>query len=303
MTVPSTTMAAVLGRLGLEDAGLEDPTLMLSQHARALAELTNLRWNAELPEIAEAHTVIHAGMPGRWVVPENDRGTDAILHVHGGGWAVCSVSTHEGAARHIAKACACPVLTFDYRLAPEHPYPAGLNDVLNAWRARDLSRRWSIAGDSAGANLALAAMLALHDQREELPAAALLFYGVYGTDFESDSYTRNAEGPGLTRAKMMRYWDWYAPEAKRNMPTVAPLLATDQQLAALPPLYLNAAEIDPLLSDTEMLVERLCALGRDEDIYDFIPGVIHGFMQMGLVLPEARNAFTRAGEVFQKFTT
>ncbi|BBI54492.1 esterase [Vreelandella olivaria] len=301
MSAPSKAMAAVLERLASEDAGIGDPTLMSVQHARALAELTNMRWNVELPEMAEARTVIHAGMPGRWVVPKNDRGTEAILHVHGGGWALCSVSTHEGAARRIAEACACPVLTFDYRLAPENPYPVGLSDVLSAWRARDHSRRWSIGGDSAGANLALAAMLALNDQQEELPAAGLLFYGVYGADFESDSYLRNADGPGLTCAKMKRYWDWYAPQAKRGISTVAPLLATDEQLAALPTLYLNAAELDPLLSDTELLVARLHALGR-KDIYDFVPGVVHGFMQMGLALPEARNAFIRAGEVFRKIT-
>lgn len=301
MTSLSATMAAVIARLGEEDAGLGDPTLMFPQHARALAELTNARWNVDLPRMAEARTVIHAGMPARWVVPENDRGTDAILHVHGGGWALCSSMTHEGAARRIAEACACPVLTFDYRLAPEAPFPHGLDDVLTAWRARDPSRRWSIGGDSAGANLSLAAMLALVDAHEDLPATALLFYGVYGADFETESYIRNAEGPGLSRAKMMRYWDWYAPQSSRDNPLVAPLTASDQALAALPPLYLNAAGLDPLLSDTELLVARLRALGRD-DTYDLIPGVVHGFMQMGVALPEARHAFARAGEVFRQTT-
>lgn len=301
MSAPSPTMRAVLERLAQEDAGLADPTLMAPQHARALAELTNLRWNAELPEMAEARTVIHAGMPARWVVPANDTGTEAILHVHGGGWALCSPMTHEGAARRIAEACACPVLTVDYRLAPEQGYPAGLDDILRAWQARDPSRRWSIGGDSAGANLALAAMLRLIDEGSELPASALLFYGVYGADFESESYIRNAEGPGLTRAKMMRYWDWYAPASERGAPTVAPLAASDAQLRTLPPLYLNAAELDPLLSDTEALVARLRALGR-ADAYDLVKGVVHGFMQMGSALPEARDAFTRAGEVFREIT-
>ncbi|MCA0963879.1 alpha/beta hydrolase [Salipiger bermudensis] len=299
MSVPTANMRAVLERLAQEDAGLCDPTLMPPQHARALAELTNQRWNADLPEMAEARTMMCAGMPARWVAPENDTGTEAILHVHGGGWALCSPMTHEGASRRIADACGCPVLTVDYRLAPEHPYPAGLSDVLRSWRARDPGRRWSIAGDSAGANLALAAMLHLIDEGAEMPASALLFYGVYGADFDSESYVRNADGPGLTRAKMMRYWDWYAPESKRSGPTVAPLTASDAQLAALPALYLNAAELDPLLSDTEALVARLRGLGRD-DAYDLFEGVVHGFMQMGSVLPEARDAFTRAGGAFRR---
>lgn len=301
MSRPSNSMRTVLDRLAQEDAGLADPTLMPPQHARALAEMTNHRWNIDLPEMAGARTVIHAGMPARWVVPKNDRGTDAILHVHGGGWALCSAMTHEGAARRMAEACACPVLTVDYRLAPDHPFPAGLSDVLSAWRALDPARRWSIGGDSAGANLSLATMLALIEAGDPLPAAGLLFYGVYGADFDSDSYIRNADGPGLSRAKMMRYWDWYAPETKRGNPLVAPLAAEDAALAALPPLYLNAAELDPLLSDTESLVARLRALGRN-DAYDRVPGVVHGFMQMGLALPEARDAFARSGEVFRQIT-
>ncbi|MCT4368908.1 alpha/beta hydrolase [Yangia mangrovi] len=301
MTAPSTTMQAVLDRLAREDAGLGDPSLLEPQHGRTLAALGNLRWNEDLPEMAEARNVIHAGMPARLVVPRNDTGREAILHVHGGGWAFCSPITHESAARRLAEACACPVLTFDYRLAPEHPYPAGLDDVVEAWSARDRSRRWSLAGDSAGANLALAAMLRLLDEGTELPATALLFYGVYGADFATPSYLSNADGPGLTRAKMMRYWDWYAAADHRTQPCVAPLAASDAQLSALPPLYLNAAALDPLLSDTEQLVARLRALGRG-DRYDLFKGVVHGFMQMGNALPEAREAFVKSGEAFRQIT-
>ncbi|GGB21986.1 alpha/beta hydrolase [Allosediminivita pacifica] len=302
MTGPSASMRAVLERLGAEDAGLGDPTLLLPQHGRTLAELTNLRWNAELPEMAEARTMMHAGMPARRVVPANDRGTDAILHVHGGGWAFCSPQTHEGASRRLAEACGCPVLTVDYRLAPEHPYPAALDDLLRAWEARDPSRRWSLAGDSAGANLALALTLGLIEAKAALPATLLLFYGVYGADFETESYRERAEGPGLTRAKMMRYWDWYAAASERGDPLVAPLAARDAALAALPPIYLNAAGLDPLLSDTELLVARLRAIGRD-DPFDRIEGVVHGFMQMGSALPEARDAFARAGAAFGRLTS
>ena len=297
----SPNMSAVIERLAKEDVGVGDPTLMAPKQARAVCELTNMRWNSDLPVMADAQTLVHAGLPARWVVPKNDRGTDAILYVHGGGWSLCSPATHEGAARHLANACACPVLTVDYRLAPEDQFPAGLEDILAAWRARPSDRRWSIAGDSSGANLSLAAMLALIKKNEVLPASGLLFYGVYGADFSTDSYTRNANAPGLTREKMMRYWDWYAPIKARDNPLVAPLAATDEMLHCLPPLYLNAAELDPLLFDTEALSQRLCALGR-QDVFDHVHGVVHGFMQMTSVLPEAREAFRRAGEVFSKIT-
>lgn len=301
MSGPSPTMKAVLDRLAAEDAGLGDPTTMLPQHARALAELTNQRWNTDLPDMREARTVMHAGLPARWVVPENDAGTDAILYVHGGGWALCSAQTHEGASRRLASVCGCPVLTVDYRLAPEYPYPSGLDDLLQAWSARDVSRRWSLAGDSAGANLALATALRLVAAKDALPGFLLLFYGVYGADFDTESYRARADGPGLTRAKMKRYWDWYAPARVRDDPSVTPLAACDEALVALPPLYLNAAGIDPLLSDTERLAARLRRLGR-VDVFDRIEGVVHGFMQMGTALPEARNAFERAGAAFRYVT-
>ncbi|MFD0980655.1 alpha/beta hydrolase [Tropicimonas aquimaris] len=264
--------------------------------------MNNLRWNEDLPRVAEARTILHAGMPSRLVVPENDTGNDAILHVHGGGWAFCSPATHEGAARRLAIACRAPVLTVDYRLAPEHPFPCGLEDCLTAWEARAPDRRWSLAGDSAGANLCLGLMLRLLAIDREMPASALLFYGVYGADFSTESYVEQAAGPGLTQAGMRAYWNLYALPEDRADPFVVPLRAPDADLARLPPLYLNAAELDPLRSDTELLVARLNAIGR-ADRFDLWPGVVHGFMQMGNALPEAREAFERAGEAFREVTT
>jgi acetyl esterase len=299
MSDPSDDMRAVLERLAAEDAGLPDPTLLAPERGRTLAALTNMRWNETLPEMAEARTVMHAGLPARLVVPTDDAGRDAILYVHGGGWAFCSPTTHEGAARRLAQACRAPVLSIGYRLAPERPWPAGLEDVTAAFLATQGPRRWSVAGDSAGANLALCATLRLISEKRRMPAQALLFYGVYGADFASPSYVAQANGPGLTRDKMRRYWDMYAPEQLRANPEIAPLQAPDDALAALPPLYMNAAELDPLRSDTERLRDRLRALGRD-DPCDVVPGVVHGFMQMGQVLPAAAEAFRKAGDVFRE---
>lgn len=296
---PSATMQTVLDRLLAEDGGLTDPTTLPPQTGRALAAMTHQRWNDNLPPMAEARSLLHGGLPARWLVPPQDNGHEAILFVHGGGWAFCSTLTHEGMARRLAQTCACPVLSLEYRLAPEHPYPAGLEDVLTAWQARPPGRRWSIAGDSAGANLCLAAMLRLIAKDAPLPAQALLFYGVYGTDFDTPSYRDHADAPGLSRAKMIRFWDWYAPPETRDTPWLAPLAAGDAALSRLPPLYLNAAEIDPLRSETEALAARLQALGRT-DTFDLVPGVIHGFMQMGNSLDEAQQAFARLGAIFRQ---
>lgn len=195
------------------------------------------------------------------------------------------------------------VIGIDYRLAPEHPYPAGLDDVVAAWRAlpetlvrRRIAGPVGVSGDSAGANLALALMLREQGAGQSLPGFGLLFYGVYAVDNDTDSHRQfGSVGYGLTSERMARYRDWYVPDpATRALPPVSPLTAPDDALRALPSLYLNAAGLDPLLSDTISLGERLRALGRADPVRVH-RGVIHGFMQMTTVLPEARTAFAEAG--------
>lgn len=305
---PSDDMSKILNRLADEDADLSDPTLLPAQQGRLQAAESNKRWNKELPEMAQVRDVFVQGSAGpidcRVLTPKGTpRGT--IFFIHGGGWAFCSMNTHERCARLLAIEAQATVVLCDYRLAPENPYPAGLDDCHSVWSAltdsteslSDLSAPFAISGDSAGANLAVALML---DEANK-PACALLFYGVYEADFNSPSYIECENGPGLSRAKMMRYWDWYAPQSVRRHPQVSPLVADDAALAALPPLYLNAAELDPLRSDSERMYARLTGLGR-EDQFRLHGGVVHGFMQMSLVLEEARLALADAGAAFRYFT-
>jgi len=298
-------MRALLERLALEDAGKPDPTLLPPTEGRALAADANARWNRNLlPMAEERNLTLGPDLPARLLVPEIDEERGAILFVHGGGWSFCSKETHERSARLLAIAARAPVVTFDYRLAPEHPFPAGVEDCVAAWRAfagMMPGRALGIAGDSAGANLAVATLLSESGSHRALPQVALLFYGVYAADFDSPSYVAQADGPGLTRAKMMRYWDWYAPDkAKRADPLLSPQHASDSALRALPPLYLNAAGLDPLRSDTERFFHRLRTLGRTDTFHVF-DGVVHGFMQMSEDLPEAREATSLAGAYFREF--
>jgi len=291
-------MQAIVARTKAEDADLVDWLELPPAEGRAQSFHVNERWNVDLPEM-EAVDGTLAGLPARTLTPPNDAGKGAILFVHGGGFAFCSQDTHQRSARSLALAAAAPVVTFDYRLAPEHPFPVPLEDTRSAWAdfaPRYPGRTLGIAGDSAGANLSLTAMLA---GLTPMPDTALLFYGVFGADFESPSYRVFAETSGLTRAKMIRFFDWYVPESERDNPLVSPLCASDEALKALPPLYLNAAGIDPLLSDAERLSARLKSLGRD-DPFDLYEGVLHGFMQMTVALPVAREAHQAAGAFFQK---
>lgn len=291
-------MRAVLARLAQEDGPQPDPTTLPPAEGRALAEQQNRRWNTGTPAMAVTVAETRAGRAHIYR-PAHDAGSEAILYIHGGGWLLCSAATHEDAARQLAQETGAIVVTFDYRLAPEHPYPAALEDCLAFWAAREEiapGRVWSVSGDSAGANLAVAMMIRLDGR--DLPRRGLLFYGVYAADFESESYVEIANGPGLTRDKMRRYWDFYAAEAKRADICVTPASAPDAVLAKLPPLYLNAAEIDPLRSDSTAFFARLSSL-RSGDVYDIIPGVIHGFMQMSRWLPQSVEAYRRAGEDFR----
>ncbi|TGD65164.1 hypothetical protein EYC08_08780 [Tabrizicola sp. WMC-M-20] len=149
--------------------------------------------------------------------------------------------------RVLAQEAGAVVVSADDPLAPEHPFPAGLQDGAAIWAALrgvqgpfdGLTGPWAISGDSAGANIARAVLL---DENAPPADGALLFYGVYGADFSTASYTEFAEGPGLTRSKMQRYFDWYAAEGQRDDPRVAPLRATDAALQAMPPTYFACEE-------------------------------------------------------------
>lgn len=300
-------MLRVERELGLQP----DPTLLPPEEGRVQCERLNERNNINLPPMARTAEVVVAanaqlGSPAcrlRVLVP-NCAGAGAILFVHGGGFAFCSPETHERCARVLANEIRLPVLVPDYRLAPECPFPDGLYDIIACLRATFSATAevgvcagpLIVCGDSAGANLALAAIM--HEQKAgHLQASGvLLFYGAFGANFNTQSYEQFSDGPGLTRAKMRRYWNWYCTDedARRN-PMAAPLLAGDEVLRALPPLYLMAAGVDPLLSDTLLLAERLKAVGRDDPLA-VVPGVTHGFLQNTHELAAAREALAAAGE-------
>lgn len=308
----SEDMSTLLAQLAREDAGIPDPTTVPPDQAREIAELTNRRWNRNLPKMRQVNEIVFSephedDIIARLFTPQN-AGAGLIFFIHGGGFALCSIDTHERAARLLAQEANCAVLSIAYRLAPEHPYPAGLDDCISAFRQLSQIRNsyeWTkgptaIAGDSAGANLALALILHEQEKGNTTPDFAMLFYGVYRSNLTSKSYIEHEHGPGLTRAKMARYFDWYVPENMCDNPLVAPFVASDEALRALPPLYLNAAEIDPLFSDTQDLAARLSALGRKDQVQIY-NGVVHGFMQMTNCLPAACIATKEAGNAFRNF--
>ncbi|MND40528.1 Acetyl esterase [compost metagenome] len=306
-------MQALLERIAVEFAGTPDPTTLPSAEGRALAERNNEHWNVNFPEMQDlrlthipANPSIGSTETPLLILEPLNKTPGTILFIHGGGFAFCSPQTHERCARVLAEKAHLTVVLPDYRLAPENPFPAGLHDVIGAMRAlingqiEGLNGPFYIAGDSAGANLALSAMLHEAENNRSLPKGALLFYGNYAMDFETPSYQAFINGPGLTTDRMKRYWNWYASgQDIASSPLACPLHAKDAALEKMPPLYLTAAGIDPLFSDTILLHQRLLKIGRKDELA-ITEGVVHGFLQYtneltaaGAALEDAAKALSR----------
>jgi acetyl esterase len=289
----------------------------LTDEVRLADQKLHSVWNIQLQDIAE---VRHVKIPGNEQLnavgcdaviftPEHVVGDGIIFYVHGGGWSLCNLKTHEGLMRALANASEKTLVGVHYRLAPQNPYPAGLSDVVSAFRHVQASPQSFglpsgpivIAGDSAGANLALATMLHEIQAHRPLPAGALLFYGCYGLDFSTPSYQQYADGHLLTEPVMRKLWNWYLPDSNNHKnPLAVPLTASDEHLKALPPLFLSAAEMDPLASDTFLLKEKLDQLKRTDAIW-IEKGVVHGYMEMVFQLEAARRTHTKAADAARQF--
>lgn len=225
----------------------------------------------------------------------------AVLYLHGGGWSLGSIDTHDNVARGLAAGSAATVVSLDYALAPEAPFPQPYHESLAAARAlRSAEGRrlgveaaaLGLAGDSAGANLAVAVAMALRDGGE--PAQALgLFYGAYDTRLDSGSYRRFGDGRyGLSHKEMAQFFDYYLPApAQREDPFAAPLRG---DLAALPPAYLLACGLDVLRDDSLLLAAALTQAGVPYRL-DHQPGAVHGFLRFGPAVPLSARCLAAAG--------
>ncbi len=245
-------------------------------------------------------------IPVRIYVPASDhphtwgRRRGALVWFHGGGWMVGGLELADGTSRALANAAGVVVVSVDYRLAPEHPFPAALEDALAAVRwtaanAADLGiarDRIAVGGDSAGGNLAAVACQQLRGSGPSV-RFQLLVYPVTDARLSSRSMDENAEGYFLTRAAMARFLDQYLGGADRDDPRVSPLRAPHEALIGLPPGLVVTAEYDPLRDEGEAYAERLQAAGVDCAVSRY-RRMIHGFFSMGGVVPAGSVAVDRA---------
>ncbi|MDT7600389.1 MAG: acetyl esterase [Pseudonocardiales bacterium] len=225
--------------------------------------------------------------------PTGDRGR-AVTYLHGGGWVLGDLDTHDPVCRRVANAVGAVVVAVDYRLAPEHPHPAPLHDSLAglAWTAgRWPERRLGVAGDSAGASLAAAAALHQRDTGGPL-AAQLLFYPATDPSLRSPSVTGNGEGYFLTRSDMEWFYSQYAPDL--TDPSVD-LLRAD--VAGVAPAVVATAEFDPLRDEGDAYAGRLSAAGVPVTHLPG-PGLIHGYAAFFGVVPAAEERGQQALAAF-----
>ncbi len=224
-------------------------------------------------------------IPIRIYFPRDLEPVGLCLYFHGGGWVLNSIDTHDELVRRLTADSGCVFVNVDYRLAPEHKFPAALEDAYTAlnWvesHAAELSpaaRQIAVAGDSAGGNLAAAVCLMSRDRGGPKIVFQALIYPITDCDFERPSYQENREGYFLTRSEMIWFWNHYVSSpAQMRDPYASPLLASS--LCNLPPASILTAEFDPLRDEGEAYAAALRLAGVDVKLrrYD---GMIHAFVR------------------------
>jgi acetyl esterase len=207
-----------------------------------------------------------------------------VLSFHGGGWVMGSLAMDDARNVQLAELANCVIASVDYCLAPEHPFPAPVEEAYHAlaWVAAHGETfggdpRWlAVCGGSAGGNLAAAVALMARDRAGPAIAFQLLYYPVCGPDFGRPSYIENGEGFGLSTDGMMWFWDQYAPSAEdREKPYASPILA--DSLDRLPPAFVVAAQYDPLRDEGEAYAARLREHGVEAQ-FQCCDGLLHGFL-------------------------
>ena len=245
-------------------------------------------------------------MQARVYQPVSSRELPVLLFLHGGGWIAGDLVSHDPLCRDLMLASGCVIVSIEYRLAPEHKFPAAPRDCYSAlqWvvdHGADFgwdSTRVAIGGDSAGGNLAAAVTQLARTERGPQLAFQLLVYPVTDYAFETQSYQQFADGYLLTREAMISHWQHYLsdPDAGRN-PLASPLRA--ESLAGLPPALVITAECDPLRDEGERYAERLRDAGIKVELrrYD---GMLHAFFSLGSHFDQGREAVAYAGEVVRR---
>lgn len=244
------------------------------------------------------------GVPAEWFSPDAADQDRAVMYVHGGGYVMGSVQSHRILLEYLARAVGCRVLALNYRLAPEAPFPAPVDDAVAAYRwllAQGIApNKIAIAGDSAGGGLTVATLVALRDAGEALPACGVPISPWVDMEGTGDSMqTRAAVDPMVQKEALLQIAGTYLNGADPKSPLASPLHA---DLSGLPPLLIQVGDAETLLDDSTRLEPKLKAAGVDVtlEVWDEMIHVWHLFAPM---LDKAQEAINRIGEFVKKHTS
>jgi len=282
---------------------------MFKQMGQAMAEAKDINAmravmiEAPAPAGVTCTPVEAGGVSAEWSVADGAAEDKVILYVHGGGYVMGSAGSHRDVTGRLSKASGARVLSLNYRLAPEHPFPAPVDDAVAAYRwllAQGISSsNVAIAGDSAGGGLAFATLLALRDAGDPVPAAGVGISPWVDMEGTGESMTtRAAVDPIVQKEGLLGMAKLYLGDADPKNPLAAPLHAN---LAGLPPLLIHVGDAETLLNDATRITERARKAGVDVTlkIWDEMP---HVWPMLAPILPEGQQAIEEIGAFFKERT-
>ncbi len=293
----------------IETAGYPDQTTLAPPEARKITDDRANRFYGLKEPVAKLAEIAVPGARGpldaRIYHASDTSPLPIMVYFHGGGWVLGSLDSHDRGVRALTNAAGCVSVSVAYRLAPEDPFPAAVEDCFAAvkWIAENAlsfggdGARLAVGGDSAGGNLAAVTALQCRDAGGPKLSFQLLIYPVLDCNFETESYRAKADAPMLTRDRMRYFWEQYVPnESQRGDWRAAPMKAVD--LSGLPPTLILSAAHDPLCSEGEAYAARLEAAGVAAD-YRLYPRMTHAFFQAPSRLQDSRDAIDTAGAAFK----
>lgn len=268
-----------------------DANLATAEENRRYYDAMCAVFRAPRPEGLAVRDETVAGVPVRRYSPAGSADRPFLLYSHGGGFVVGGLESHDDVCAELAVATGCEVVAVDYRLAPEHLFPAQIDDVAAVWRAESASRPGIAIGDSAGGNLSAALCHRMKRTGGPMPLSQVLIYPGLGGDMSAPSYTDHAEAPMLRTVDVEAYAGMITGgdmETRRTNPEASPLCATD--FTGLPPAFIVTADVDPLRDDGPAYQAALQSAGIRAD-WRNEPELVHGYLR-------ARHVSRRAGESF-----
>ncbi|HXW85444.1 MAG TPA: alpha/beta hydrolase [Candidatus Binataceae bacterium] len=293
----------------MKAAGLPELGTLPPVETRKIMDQMRLARGVEVEKIAHVEDRRIPGpsgeIPVRIYRPDVPGTLPVLVYYHGGGWVIGDLESHDGTCRALSNRGRCVTVAVDYRLAPEHKFPAAVDDAYAAtlWVAKHASelnvdpRRLAVGGDSAGGNLAAVVSILARDRKEPAITFQLLIYPA--TDAALDTYSHKTFTDYLLTDKSVRYFygHYLRSEADKKDPRMSPALTTN--LKGLPPALIITAEFDPLRDEGEAYAKKLTEAGNAAKFARY-EGMIHGFFGMPQMLDSAKAAIDEAGGALRK---